>query len=79
LALSASERAHVIHFANGSVTAKQSMSLSVSNERHASPYFSTAVVTEWRTFVPSMPFAYPRPPPGKMSILPIHLSTLLLI
>jgi hypothetical protein len=76
---SPSQAAHVIHFANGSATAKQSMSLIVSNERQTSTYFSTAVVMEWRTFVPLMPFAYPRPPPGKMSILPFHRSTLLLI
>ena len=79
LELSKSESAHVIHFGNGSVMAKQSMSLIVSNERQASPYFSTAVVTEWRTFVPQIPLAYSRPPPDEMSILPAHRSTLLLI
>jgi hypothetical protein len=79
LELSKSESAHVIHFGNGSVMAKQSMSLIVSNQRQASPYFSTAVVTEWRTFVPPLPLVYSRPPPGEISISQLDRSTLLLI
>ncbi|KAF5408320.1 MAG: hypothetical protein Udaeo2_15270 [Candidatus Udaeobacter sp.] len=79
LALSASEPAHVVHILTGSVTAKQSAALMVSNSRDLVPYFSTAIVTEWRTFVPQIPLAYSRPPPDEMSILPAHRSTLLLI
>jgi hypothetical protein len=79
LALSASEPAHVVHIMAGSVTAKQSASLMVSNARDLVPYFSTAIVRGWRTFVPPLPLAYSRPPPDEMSILPAHRSTLLLI
>ena len=79
LALSASERAHVVHILTGAPTAKQSPSLMVSNARGPVPYFSTAIVTEWRTFVPPLPLAYSRPPPDEMSILPAHCSMLLLI
>ena len=79
LALSASEPAHVVHIMTGPATAKQSASLMVSKARDLVPYFSTAIVTEWRTFVPPLPLAYSRPPPDEMSILPAHRSTLLLI
>ena len=79
LALSASEPAHVVHIMTGSVTAKQSALLMVSKARDLVPYFSTAIVTEWRTFVPPLPLVYSRPPPDEMSILPLHRSTLLLI
>jgi hypothetical protein len=77
LALSASEPAHVVHILTGSLTAKQSAALMVSNARDLVPYFSTAIVREWRTFVPQIPLAYSRPPPDKLSHL--HRSTLLLI
>ena len=79
LALSVSEPAHVVHIMTGSLTAKQSASLMVSNARGPVPYFSTVIVTEWRTFVPPLPLAYSRPPPDEMSILLAHRSTLLLI
>jgi hypothetical protein len=79
LALSASEPAHVVHIMTGSVTAKQSASLMVSNARDLVPYFPTAIVRKWRTFVPPLPLVYSRPPPDEMSILPAHRSTLLLI
>jgi hypothetical protein len=79
LALSVSEPAHVVHIMTGPATAKQSASLTVSNARDLIPYFSTAIVREWRTFVPPLPLAYSRPPPDELSILPLHRSTLLLI
>jgi len=79
LALSASEPAHLVHIMTGPATAKQSASLMVSNVRDLVPYFSTAIVREWRTFVPPLPLAYSRPPPDEMSILPAYRSTLLLI
>ncbi len=79
VALSVSEPAHVVHLMTGSPTAKQSASLMVSNARDLVPYFSTAIVTEWRTFVPPLRIAYSRPPPDELSILPLHRSTLLLI
>lgn len=79
LILSASEPAHVVHIVTGSMTAKQSPLLMVSNTRDLVPYFSTPVALVWRTFVPQIPLAYSRPPPDEMSILPTHRSTLLLI
>lgn len=79
LALSVSEPAHVVHILTGAPTAKQSASLMVSKARDLVPYFSTAIVREWWTFVPPLPFAYSRPPPDELSILPLHRSTLLLI
>jgi hypothetical protein len=79
LALSAARPAHIIHFISGPATAKQSVSCTPHNERQIAVYFSTAIVREWRTFVPQIPLAYSRPPPDEMSILPAHRSTLLLI
>jgi hypothetical protein len=79
LALSLSEPAHVVHIMTGPATAKQSASLMISNARDVAPYFSTAIVTEWRTLVPPLPLVYSRPPPDEMSILPLRRSTLLLI
>jgi len=74
-----SQPAHVVHVMSGPTTAKQSTSSIVSNGRSPVPYFPTVTVTEWRTFVPPLPLAYSRPPPGEMSISPLHRSTLLLI
>jgi hypothetical protein len=79
LGLSVSEPAHVVHIMTGPATAKESASLMVSNARDLVPHFSTAIVTEWRTFVPPLPLVYSRPPPDELSILPLHRSTLLLI
>ena len=77
--LSVSEPAHVVHIMTGPAIAKQSASLIVSNARDLVPYFSTAIVREWRTFVPPLPLAYSRPPPDELSISLVHRSTLLLI
>jgi len=79
LALSAPEPAHVVHIMTGPAAAKPSASLMVSNARDLVPYCSTATVTEWRTFVPPLPLDYSRPPPGEVSILPLHRSPPLLI
>ena len=79
LALSATQPAHIIHFVSGPATAKQSVSCALSTERQVAGYFSTVTAMEWRIFVPQIPLAYSRPPPGRMSILPAHRSTLLLI
>jgi hypothetical protein len=79
LALSATQPAHIIHFVSGPPTAKQSVSCALSTERQVTGYFSTVTAMEWRIFVPQIPLAYSRPPPGRMSILPAHRSTLLLI
>jgi hypothetical protein len=79
LALSSSQPAHVLHFANGHATTKQSGARTLTPERQIAVYFSIVITTEWRTFVPQMPLAYSRPPPDEMSILPAHRSTLLLI
>jgi hypothetical protein len=79
LALSASEPAHVVVIVTGSMTAKPSPLLMVSNTRDLVAYFSTTVALVWRTFVPPLPLAYSRPPPDGMSILPLDISTLLLI
>jgi hypothetical protein len=76
---SPSQRAHVVHIMTGPTTAKQSASPMVSNVRNPVPYFSTVIGTEWRIFVPPLPLAYSRPPPGEISISPLHRSTLLLI
>lgn len=79
LVLSGSEPAHVVHIMSGPATAEQSASLMVSNSQDQVPYFSTAIVRKWRIFVPPLPLAYSRPPPGEISISPLHRSTLLLI
>jgi hypothetical protein len=79
LALSAAQPAHTIHFISGPATAKQSVSCGLPTERQVVGYFSTVTATEWRIFVPQIPPAYSRPPPDKMSLLPAHRSTLLLI
>ncbi len=79
LALSAQKPAHVVHIMTGPTTAKQSASLMVSNARDLVPYFSTANVTKWRTFVPPLPLVYSRPPPDELSIPLVRRSTLLLI
>jgi len=79
LALSAPEPAHVVHIMTGPAAAKPSASLMVSKARDLVPYFSTASVTEWRTFVPPLPLVYSRPPPGELSIPLLDRSTLLLI
>jgi hypothetical protein len=76
---SPSQRAHVVHMMAGPTTAKYSASLMVSNARNLILCFSTVVATEWWTFVPPLPLAYSRPPPGEISISPLHRSTLLLI
>jgi hypothetical protein len=78
-ALSAAQPAHIIHFISGPATAKQSISCTPHNGRQVAAYFSSVITTEWRTFVPQIPLAYSRPPPGEMSIPPAHRSTLLLI
>jgi hypothetical protein len=77
--LSASEPAHVVHIVSGSMTAKQSPLLTVSNTRDLVLYFSTTVVSAWRTFVPPPRIAYSRPPPHETSICPLDSSALLLI
>jgi len=64
---------------SGPTTAKQSTSSIVSNGRRPVPYFPTVIVTEWRTFVPPLPFSYSRPPPHEKSRSPVDSSTLLLI
>ena len=64
-----SQPAHVVHVMSGPITAKQSTSSIVSNGRSPVPYFPTVTVTEWRTFVPSLPLAYSRPPPGDIWIV----------
>ena len=79
LELSAAEPAHIIHFAGGPATTKQSVARTLTRDRQVAVYFSTVIATGWRTFVPQIPLAYSRPPPGRMSILPAHRSTLLLI
>src|SRR5215216_6271226 len=63
LRLSASEPAHMVHIMTGPATAKESASVMVSTARDLVPYFSTASITEWRTFVPPLPLVYSRPPP----------------
>ena len=79
LALAASQPSHVFHFMAGLATAKQATPLIASNHSDVTIYFSTALITEWRTFVPPMALAYSRPPPDEISILPEHRSTQLLI
>gem|GEM_PF-1997489 len=79
LAPSSSQPAHVVHIMSGPTTVKQSTSSMASNARSPVPYFSTVIVTEWRIFVPPLALAYSRPPPGEISISPLHRSTLLLI
>lgn len=79
LAPSPSQPAHVVHIMSGPTTAKQSTSSMASNARSPIPYFPTVMVTERRIFVPPLALAYSRPPPGEMSISPLHRSTLLLI
>jgi len=79
LALSVSEPAHIVHIMTGPATAKQSASVMISRARDLVPHFSTATASEWRTFVPPLPLAYSRPPPGEISISPFYRSTLLLI
>ena len=79
VALSAAQPAHIIHFISGPATAKQSASCALPSERQVAGYFSSVITTEWWTFVPQIPIAYSRPPPGRMLILPAHRSTLLLI
>ncbi len=76
---SPSQPVHVVHIVTGPTTAKQSASPMVSNLRNLIPCFSTVVAAEWRTFVPPLPLAYSRPPPGEISISPLHRSALLLI
>jgi hypothetical protein len=76
---SPSQRAHVVHIMTGPTTAKQSTSPIVSNARNLILCFSTSIATDWHTFVPPLPLAYSRPPPGETSISPLHRSTLLLI
>jgi hypothetical protein len=78
LALSALA-AHVVRITSELATTDQSVSLLVNNVRDHVPYLSTVIVTEWRIFVPQMPLAYSRPPPGELSISPVLRSTLLLI
>jgi hypothetical protein len=79
LALSVSEPVHVVHIMTGPATAKRSASLMVSKARDLVPYFSTAIVTDWRTFVPPLPVVYSRPPADELSIPLVRRSTLLLI
>src|SRR6266542_2768552 len=79
IALSTSQRAHVIHIITGPATAKQSGSLGVINAQYVVAYFSSIITTKWRIFVPPPPLDYSRPPPGEVSILPLHRSPLLLI
>jgi len=79
LVLSGSEPAHVVHFSTGVATAKDSSSPTISNATQLVFHLSTAIATECRTFVPQLPLAYSRPPPGEISISPLHRSTLLLI
>jgi hypothetical protein len=79
LMLSVSEAAHVVHIATGSTTPKQSPLLVVSNTPDVVPFFSTTVVSAWRTFVPPPRIAYSRPPPDETSNCPLDSSVLLLI
>jgi hypothetical protein len=79
LVLSPSEPAHVIHLMAGAPIAKQPPLLTVSDTQDLVPYFSTAISSAWRTFVPPLPLAYSRPPPDELSILPLNSRTLLLI
>jgi len=79
VALSASEPAHLVHIMTGPATAKQSAAVMIGNARDLVPYFSTATVTEWRTFVPPLLLAYSRPPPDELSIPLGDRSTLLQI
>lgn len=77
--LASDEPAHIIHFASGPAMAKQSGARTFTQEQQVVAYFLTVIATEWSTFVPQMPIAYSRPPPGEMTILSVHRSTLLLI
>src|SRR5215211_1472607 len=70
LGLSAARPAHIIRFISGPATAKRSVSCTPHNERQVAVYFSTAIVREWRTFVP---------PPPHQTANPFDRSTLLLI
>jgi hypothetical protein len=79
LVLSGSEPAHVVHFFAGPPTAKDSSSPTIGNATQLVFHLSTAVATEYRTFVPQLPLAYSRPPPGEISISQLDRSTLLLI
>jgi len=79
LALSAAEPAHIIHFAGGPATTKQSVARTLTPARQVAVYFSTVIATGWRTFVPQMPLAYSRPPPDELSIPLLDRSRLLLI
>ena len=74
-----SQPAHVFHLITGPATAKQSSSPVVSNPLTLVPHFSPAIAAARWTFVPPLPFPYSRPPPGEISISPLHRSTLLLI
>jgi hypothetical protein len=77
--LSGSEPAHVVHFFTGPETAKDSSSPTIGNATQLVFHLSTTIATEYRTFVPPLPLVYSRPPPDKLSMLPLHRSTLLLI
>jgi hypothetical protein len=79
LVLSGSEPAHVVHLFTGPATAKDSSSPTIGNATQLVFDFSTAIATEYRTFVPQLPLAYSRPPPGEISISQLDRSTLLLI
>jgi hypothetical protein len=79
LVLSGSEPAHVVHFFTGPATAKDSSSPTIGNATQLVFHLSTAIATEYRTFVPQLPLAYSRPPPDEISISQLDRSTLLLI
>src|SRR5262245_22728673 len=79
VAPSPSDPAHVVHITSGPEIAKQSASLISGNVRDLVSYFSMPITMERSCFVPRLPLDYSRPPPGEMSISPLHRSTLLLI
>lgn len=77
--VSVPEPAHVIRFASGCIMAKQFTTVAVNKCKDSVLHFPLATVSPVRLFVPRMPMAYSRPPPGRIPMLSLHSSTLLLI
>jgi hypothetical protein len=75
----AQEQPHVIVIPAGSTIAKQTASVDSQAPRTISAVCDKICAREFDIFVPQLAMMHSRPPPGEMSILRSHRSTLLLI
>jgi hypothetical protein len=74
-----SDTAHIIRIPHGITLAEQASVAGIGYQSFVAPFLSASLPKQYDPFAPRPALVYSRPPPSKLSILPLHRSTVLLI